>query len=232
MRKALLALLAATLAAVSLAFAVEIDGTTITIEILGDGKLIDVDKKVLEVNFVGPTMMRMVDGSWEITGYLDGSVKKIKIEKGEVEVLKTYVTSYASDGIYDEVSDEDGNTYVACFAHNGENNDICTIKYDPTGQMAWVKIFDSGGKDISWSIGVDEDGNVYASGFVYNDDSDVRTIKYSPDGEVLWNQVFDSGKLDKPHEVSVDVEGNVCVECFTVGKGVHTIKYNADGELQ
>jgi len=188
---------------------------------------------------VGTGMSREEEDGYYMTGYLDGSIKHLKVHEGEIEILTTYETNYAPDRVYDEVTDDAGNRYVACFAHNGENNDIGTIKFNPDGEMDWVRIFDSGGRDISWKIGVDDDGNVYAEGFMLNErhDWDVRTIKYSPEGEIVWNQVYDSGDYDRPAGVYVDDDGYVCVKVSPKHSSGYddeapVIKYSADGELQ
>ena len=102
------------------------------------------------IDFIGATMVFDKTDEMVITGYLDDAIKQVKFGEGPMEVLETYEDNYAQDAVYDEVSDEDGNRYVACFAHNGENNDIGTIKFNPDGEIEWVHVYDSKGTDISW----------------------------------------------------------------------------------
>lgn len=185
-----------------------------------------------DLDFLGATKIILSAEGTYFTGYLDDAIKVIKYNQGKTDVLKTYETNYAPDAVYDEATDRDGNHYVACFAHDGKDNDMGTIKFNPQGEIEWVRIFDSGGRDISWSIGVDDHGNVYTAGFTnLGKDDGVRIIKYDPQGQMVWMVIYDEEGFDKPHRhgISFDDEGNVRVKCFSKGKGIHTLTYDPNG---
>lgn len=228
MRRRLI-VLSTILLIVSVATAGDITTSNHSME-LGGEDIITLDSKILELDFVGPTMIESAEDGYYVMGYLDGSIKYVKVYHGEAEIIRTYQTDYASDGVYDETTDDEGNRYVACFAHNGTDNDIGTIKFNPQGGIEWVQVFDSGGKDISWSIGVDDEGNVYAAGFTYLGNADgVRIIKYDAQGQMVWMVIYDEEGYDKPESISFDEDGNVQVSCFSDGKGIHTITYDPNG---
>ncbi len=187
-----------------------------------------ISKTYKNFNFIGATMINLNadTDSNHIIGYSDTSI--VKISNGNN--IKIYETNYAPDGVYDEVTDNKGNRYVACFAHNGKNNDIGTIKFNAHGKMEWVRIFDSGDKDISWVITVDKAGNVYTANFSYlGEDAAIRTIKYNPDGKMEWTVLYNKEGADKPKTISLNKKGNVCVKCFSEDKGFYTITYDTNG---
>jgi hypothetical protein len=162
--------------------------------------------------------------------YLDGYIKHLGVREGEIVTLKTYKTDYAPDGIYEEVTDNDGYKYIACFAHNGRDNDMGTIKYNPDGEMEWVQIFDSGGKDVSARIGVDRDGNVYNVGYSYIEGlGGIRTVKYNSQGQIVWVKIYNPGEPALAESISFDDEGNVLVECCLKEQGLKVITYDTDG---
>jgi len=183
-----------------------------------------------DIEFVGAPIITSGDDGLYFTGYLNNSIKHVEVHKGKVEILTNYGTNYASDAVYDEATDTEGNRYVACFAHDGEDNDMGTVKFNPQGEIEWVRVFDSGGRDISHSICVDADGNVYTAGFTYlGKDDGVRIIKYDPQGQMAWMVIYDEEGYDKPGSISFDDEGNVQVRCLSDGQGLHTITYDPNG---
>ena len=184
---------------------------------------------------VGPILMKIADDCecWTMYNKSACAIQTFKICNRKIKV-KTYSADYAPDAVYSETSDALGGKYATCFAHNGRDNDFCLIKYNPQGDMEWIKIYDSGSADIPFSTGVDKEGNIYVAGFAYKTDStsDVRTIKYNPDGEILWNKIYDSGGNDTPNNISFDEQGRVVIDCYSDDKGFHVIKYDADGNLK
>jgi hypothetical protein len=77
------------------------------------------------------------------------------------------------------------NVYVTGYSPgtNG-TNDIVTIKYDPNGNMVWLQRYTSpsGGNAAGNAIAVDNNGNVYVTGYdtTAQGGTEIATIKYSP----------------------------------------------------
>ncbi len=77
------------------------------------------------------------------------------------------------------------NVYVTGYSPgtNG-TNDIVTIKYDPNGNQVWLQRYSSpsGGNAAGNAIAVDNNGNVYVTGYdtTAQGGTEIVTIKYSP----------------------------------------------------
>jgi len=93
--------------------------------------------------------------------------------------------------------DSANNCYVTGYSPGSNSaNDIVTIKYDNNGYQIWVQRYNGPGNsnDAGNAIAVDNNGNVYVTGYSANASggTDIVTIKYSPltlqrraDGTVL-----------------------------------------------
>jgi len=133
----------------------------------------------------------------------------------------------------DIVTDDAGNVYVA--GVSGYEGNIVAVKYGISGEEEWLALSE-GGCSICKVITIDNDGNVYVTGFTgsYNDNNDYITIKYNPSGEELWSATFNgpANNKDFPVAIAVDSEGNVYVT-GTSGQGdgsdMATVKYDPDG---
>jgi hypothetical protein len=93
--------------------------------------------------------------------------------------------------------DSGSNCYVTGYSPGtNSNNDIVTIKYDPNGNQVWLQRYNGpgNGNDAGNAIAVDNNGNVYVTGYdtTTAGGTEMVTIKYSPvtlqrraDGTVL-----------------------------------------------
>lgn len=157
--------------------------------------------------------------------------------------VKTYNGSANTNDIASFVkADLDGNILVSGrVLSTGNNTDICTIKYSPTGAQLWAATYSGAGYDEPAGLTVDNAGNAYVTGMTRNAslNYDIRVIKYSPGGTELWAQTWtNTGSLDdKPAGIYVDGTGNVYVTGFTeitanTNYNYITLKYNSTGTLQ
>ena len=93
--------------------------------------------------------------------------------------------------------------------------------------------------DVATSMVVDQDGNVYTTGYSKGKGTgyDFLTIKYDAGGNEIWAERLDGGASgdDKPVAVKVDISGNVFVtgssENGASNADYLTVKYNHDGKL-
>ena len=84
--------------------------------------------------------------------------------------------------------------YVTGRSFNGTDFDWLTIKYNPTGTIAWTTAYDNGGGDWPFAMTVDGSGDVYVTGEsvivdegIPTVDTEMTTVKYSgSDGSQLF----------------------------------------------
>ena len=137
------------------------------------------------------------------------------------------------------VVDHNNNVIVTGHQYNGVDFDFATIKYTTTGDTLWVRTYSGpeNADDAAKTLTVDNAGNVYVTGYVYDNGIQYATIKYSPAGDSLWVREYNGpGDFeDEPMGIAVDKSGNVYVTGHSDG-GITdfdyaTLKYAADGTL-
>src|SRR5260370_22280342 len=94
---------------------------------------------------------------------------------------------------------------------------MLTIKYNNTGNIVWNKSYNGpvNGGDYSFSVVVDNAGNVYVTGRSDQGGSlaDYTTIKYSSSGTQQWIAFYNGtgNEVDEARVVKVDNSGNVYI---------------------
>jgi uncharacterized delta-60 repeat protein len=151
-------------------------------------------------------------------------------------------TAQAEDIAYAIAADEDGNTYVtgASVGVNAEQ-DVVTIKYTPTGSVAWIRRLDGPAHrdDEGFALALDGLGSLYVAAwyFMSTGSWDYATIKYDLDGNMQWIRTYNGtgNSGDNPFAVSIDPNGNVVVAGRSSGQGSSfdyaTVKYDPQGNL-
>ena len=136
-----------------------------------------------------------------------------------------------------------GNVYVTGFSYGlSKNEDYAVVKYNSSGSEQWVARYNgpSDSYDISTDIITDISGNVYVTGYSFDNVSleDYATIKYNSYGEQQWVSKFNgaSGKFDIANSITTDNAGNVFVTGYSFdvnsSEDYATIKYNSAGGQQ
>jgi uncharacterized delta-60 repeat protein len=107
---------------------------------------------------------------------------------------------------------------------------------------AWIRRYNGpdNNDDVASSIAVDNQGNVYVTGFSMGSGTsyDYATIKYNSAGDTAWVRRYNGqgNDWDKASAIVVDGSGNVYVTGFSMGSGTNidytTIKYNSAGVAQ
>ncbi|MBN2413989.1 SBBP repeat-containing protein [candidate division KSB1 bacterium] len=143
-----------------------------------------------------------------------------------------------SDYPVDLFIDEYGNVYVTGTSYYG-NTGITTIKYNPEGVEQWIAYYNSPAEkgDHASKMAVDQDGNVYVTGYSYNTDSstDYVIVKYNSSGIEEWVNRYDGTACldDFANDIAIDKYGNIYVTGYskdTVTKNDFvTIKYDKSG---
>ncbi|MDJ0744463.1 MAG: SBBP repeat-containing protein [Xenococcaceae cyanobacterium MO_167.B27] len=204
-----------------------------------------------------------VEGNIYVAGATSGS-----LQGNNAGVYDPIVTKYDSDGnqiwniqfgsanfdwITDIVTDNQGNFYVAGYTEgnlgatkNAEVADVWVAKYNSDGNQIWIQQFGTEVINRTFGIDVDDDGNVYLSGYTIEETRTSQTddswvTKYDSNGNRQWFTEFGTRQYDEAYDIAVDNEGNVYSTGWTLGdlggdnSGIYDIwvaKHDNDGELQ
>lgn len=134
--------------------------------------------------------------------------------------------------------DLSGNVIVSGFSDAaGSGSDWATIKYNSSGNLMWVDRFNNaypGQNNIVTAIAVDEIGNSYVAGKMYNGinyEDDFAVIKYNTSGLIQWGYINSSGMVHMPDQanaITIDASYVYATGYFTTntGKDYATIKLN------
>src|SRR5581483_7320527 len=163
--------------------------------------------------------------------------------QGDLLWENTYAGSATgTDYGYALAVDQDGNTYVAGFG-NGDNPatfDIFVLKYDAGGNSVWTQRWTSPITNYSayaYSIAVDNQGNVFTTGFESDGftDGEFITLKFNSSGILQWAMPYNgsTNSIDYANCIVVDSGGNSYITGWSGGaNNLHdmtTIKYDPDG---
>ena len=138
--------------------------------------------------------------------------------------------------------DQADNTYVAGFG-NGTNSatfDIFVLKYDGNGNSVWTQRWSSPITNYSayaYSIAVDNQGNVFTTGFMSDGftDGEFITLKFNSSGVLQWAMPYNgsTSSIDYANHIVVDNDGNSYITGWSGGANnlydFTTIKYDPDG---
>lgn len=142
---------------------------------------------------------------------------------------------------YGVATDKDGNVYVTGHhqsidgkaAHTGMSNkgdyDLFLAKYNPEGELLWLKSEGSSGYDYSHGVNVDAAGNVVISGSIFSDikygDTELKghrmifCAKYKPNGDLIWVKGTEDKLSGSAHGISTDAANNIYLGGLIHGTG-------------
>ena len=171
----------------------------------------------------------------------------------------TYVGGDGVDEGKDITLDSAGNIYIIGetqsdnFLGSGQAisgySDIFVAKFDPTGgTLLYLSLIGSTSTDAPISIGVDEQGNVYATANILVDDFPVKNalwptppqyyydgvlFKLNSKGELVYSTYLPLSVFDARHNLAVDAAGNAYVTGSSFPGGVRNqiglLKISPDG---
>lgn len=205
----------------------------------GDGNAVDLARDLVVDCNSDVIVTGLADGDINTSGTNWATIKYN--DDGDIKWLKRYNgPGNGSDDANAIAADSKANIYVTGSSTGiGTGRDITTIKYDDDGNTKWVKRYNGPGNnsDGANDIAVDDEGNVYITGFSrtgVGTASTIVTIKYDDDGHTKWVRSFGTGQ---GAAIAVDEYGNVYVTGGSAsGQGINsditTIKYDKNGNLQ
>jgi uncharacterized delta-60 repeat protein len=139
--------------------------------------------------------------------------------------------------------DQDQNAYVlGRSTKDGSLLAIVTIKYDKSGNRAWLSRYDGSGTgdDRPIALAVDDDRSVYIAGHVQTEEAgfDIITIKYDAAGQQEWIRQYDGpdGRTDIASDIGLGSDGSIFVTgtSWTAQSSVLriiTLRYSPAGDL-
>ena len=189
----------------------------------------------INIGTCGPFIIRVTDDDL----HTDTRELSVIISESPEEWVKTYNGPLdENDGGNAVALDSSGNIYVTGFSV-GNDTDIITVKYDPSGNQIWLQRYDgpSHGSDWGSVIALDGSDNVYVAGRSYDSvtSDDFITIKYDSDGNEKWVTRYNGPADDVDHvrAIALDGAGNIYVTGLSVGNGTGwdyaTVKYDGSG---
>ena len=114
-------------------------------------------------------------------------------------------------------------------------------------ELVWGTYLGGSGVDMTWTIAVDSDGNVYVMGSTSSSDfpttpgafdtsynyGDGFATKFSANGALVWSTYLGSSEGDALIRIPVDGDGNIYVAGTTYNGGADVVvrKFSADGAL-
>jgi len=170
-------------------------------------------------------------GNVFVTGYSDGGETSYDYATimYDSEGVERWVERYNGSGnTFDYAQaialDSLGHVYVTgCSDNNGTHQDYTTLKYDSTGRRLWVATYSgpANNNDRAGDIEVDPSGNVYVTGYSYDNSTslDYATVKYDWAGNQLWVATYDGPvNLNEPADnIPTDnLDGDLSVPTYNV----------------
>lgn len=158
----------------------------------------------------------------------DGSSKEYTVIVEDPYTLFVYGSEDDECGgiVFDTV----GNLYVSGYTKGslyGQTNigeyDTFVAKYDASGNQKWIRYIASEQNDESLSLAIDENDNIYVSGYTYGDldgeinngGSDVFLVKFTQDGTKKWTRLFGNEYDDEATSTVTDINGNIYITGMT-----------------
>jgi len=113
----------------------------------------------------------------------------------------------------------------------GNDYDIFLAKYDPNGNMIWVKSYGGESWDYAMAISTDANNNLYITGFYSSDtltfdsfhitnsydtlgSTDIFLAKFDANGNALWAKSIGGTDFEQAWSIAVDNSGNSFISGF------------------
>lgn len=140
--------------------------------------------------------------------------------------------------------DDGDNIYITgIVTRGGLSHDIAVLNYSSNGLLRWAKFYSGSTlafEDKGSAICLDNNGNIYVTGFVTGSDGkkDIIILKFSPNGTLVYD-IREDGPTNGDSEgygIVVDSDNMICVTGFTAAEDGTTdivlLKYAANGSYR
>ena len=169
-------------------------------------------------------------GNLYVGGGTKGDILVAKYDNNGNQLWLQDFGSSGSDSVSEIVTDRAGNLYSVGVT-NGDlagpsagSFDVWLAKYDSDGNQLWLEQFGNELVDLSYSIDVDDDGNVYLSGHsgkIDNESPLGETLepwvtKYDSDGNQLWFQELEGMATSEAYGVTLDNQDRIYLTGWTL----------------
>ncbi|MFX1441976.1 MAG: SBBP repeat-containing protein [Promethearchaeota archaeon] len=137
--------------------------------------------------------------------------------------------------------DKDNNIYVAGVLENSTTSyqDLMLVKYSSSNKQLWnFTRWRSNADEWIDGIAVDQDSNVYITGFIEGpSDDDLALYKYNHTGKELWQYSWDGGDWDDVgRDITLDKKGNLYIAgtsySYAKEDEVLLLKYDCNGRIK
>ncbi|MHA1195983.1 MAG: SBBP repeat-containing protein [Promethearchaeota archaeon] len=137
----------------------------------------------------------------------------------------------------DVVVDSLGNIYVVgytlSFAVGG--SDIFILKFNSQGDLTWQRFWSTPANEMGKAIAIDDENNIYITGFTDYGVTAAILIKYNSNGLQLWNASWNRPYIDEGLAITVDEKNNILIGGFTELQHLQkadilVVKYNKEGK--
>lgn len=155
----------------------------------------------------------------------------------------------SNDRVYSSVLQNDGKILAAGYTYNGNNDDFALVRYNSNGDRDitfgndGIVVTSIGNfYDRAFSITIQSDGKIIASGYAENGtDDDIVLVRYKPNGD-LDNTFGNSGKItttletsnERASSVTIQDDGKIVVAGYAVNtdhEDMLIVRYESNGDL-
>jgi hypothetical protein len=186
-----------------------------------------------------------VDGSGNVyvAGFSGDSLgDHIALIKYNSSGTQQWVGRYDASMLKGIAIDDVDNIYITGTVYTAPTHyDFVTIKYNPSGDTAWTRIYNSAGNnyDVPEAIAIDDNNDIYVAGRTsvqIDSISNVLVVKYNSLGTFQWQSEFDSPSQgeDRAVDVAASRFNGVYITGRSSGFGssndILLIRYNTDGD--
>ncbi|MFA5012293.1 MAG: SBBP repeat-containing protein [Ignavibacteria bacterium] len=171
-----------------------------------------------------------------------GSMSRMGTIKYDSNGVFQWARDYQGSGCcycqgYDLKVDSKNNVIITGFADNSNTaRDIVTIKYNPDGNVIWLRIYDDGVNDfdVGYEMALDKYDNIYIAGLSIKPytDANMVVVKYDSTGTEKWSRIYNgtANNADEAFSITLDNNGSVIIAGYSsetgTGEDFCIIKYS------
>ncbi len=155
----------------------------------------------------------------------------VKYDTGGTLLWKKQLGTSALDSAFGIALDGKGNAYIAGVtfgdigAKNAGASDAWVAKYDPEGNLRWIKQWGSAGADSATAVAIAPNGDALIAGQTEGsvgsagiNNKNALLARYNPRGELLWVEQISTPSTDGALGIVTDAAGNALVVGGTEGQ--------------